>query len=152
MSKLKSLLFPAIILFALSCEDNVPQDSMIPRVPVNEQVNINTPLHSALQNPGGFAYIQGGSRSIVVIHSLSGRFIAYDRNCAFRPMDDCSQVEMHSSVAFLRCGQSDSSGCKSCCGTRYNLDGEVIDGPGLNPLLQYRVDRSGNNIYINSNF
>ncbi|MFV0220072.1 hypothetical protein OBK23_10405 [Empedobacter falsenii] len=56
--------------------------SCVPNTIVNVSININLPLYSNLNNPGGWAYVYGataGSRGLIVVRTASG-FKAYDRN------------------------------------------------------------------------
>ena len=54
----------------------------MPNTIVNVSININLPLYSNLNNPGGWVYVDGataGSRGLIVVRTASG-FKAYDRN------------------------------------------------------------------------
>lgn len=56
--------------------------SCVPNTIVNVSININLPLYSNLNNPGGRVYVDGataGSRGLIVVRTASG-FKAYDRN------------------------------------------------------------------------
>ena len=54
----------------------------VPNTIVNVSINMNLPLYSNLNNPGGWVYVDGataGSRGLIVVRTASG-FKAYDRN------------------------------------------------------------------------
>lgn len=64
------------------CNSDDGTVSCVPNTIVNVSININLPLYSNLNNPGGWVYVNGtmaGTRGIIVVRTASG-FKAYDRN------------------------------------------------------------------------
>lgn len=64
------------------CNSDDGAVSCVPNMIVNVSININLPLYSNLNNPGGWVYVDGataGSRGLIVVRTASG-FKAYDRN------------------------------------------------------------------------
>ena len=59
-------------LFFVSCKE---QNYPIPDVPVNMSINLDLPSYNALNAPGGYAYVTGGSRGIVVYRNFD-EFVA----------------------------------------------------------------------------
>ncbi|WP_322969043.1 hypothetical protein [Faecalibacter sp. LW9] len=74
------LLFPFLLLNACKTDDGTV--SCVPFTTVSRTINLNLPLYVNLNNPGGWAYIDGinsGSRGLIVVNTGIG-FKAYDRN------------------------------------------------------------------------
>ena len=64
------------------CNSDDGTVSCVPNTIVNVSININLPLYSNLNNPGGWVYVDGataGSRGLIVVRTASS-FKAYDRN------------------------------------------------------------------------
>ncbi|MGV0939832.1 hypothetical protein [Empedobacter sp. ULE_I140] len=64
------------------CNSDDGTVSCVPNTIVNVSININLPLYSNLNNPGGWVYVNGtmaGTRGIIVVRTASG-YKAYDRN------------------------------------------------------------------------
>ncbi len=64
------------------CNSDDGTVSCVPNTIVNVSININLPLYSNLNNPGGWVYVEGataGSRGLIVVRTASS-FKAYDRN------------------------------------------------------------------------
>lgn len=76
------LMMVLTIGFTNSCSEDDGQISCNPEYNVTASINLSLPLYSDLQNPNGWAYVQGegtGTRGIIVINTGNG-FKAYDRN------------------------------------------------------------------------
>ncbi|MFN3876197.1 MAG: hypothetical protein ACK4L7_09840, partial [Flavobacteriales bacterium] len=84
-----------------------PGNQGIPPVSVDISININNPAYADLAVPGGWLYLSGGSRGIIVYRSSPTEFAAHDRHCPYRPSDLC-QVAVDSSQIIARDG--------GCCG------------------------------------
>jgi len=66
--------------------------------------------------------------------------LAFERNCPYRPYDACSLVSLdRSSRLFLR---------DSCCDSRFSFAGQVIGGPAVRPLRQYRTSLQGTQLSV----
>ena len=97
MSRVLVLL--AIILI-ISCDGNV-NVSPVPDVPVNVEVNLNDIDNVALKQLGGYIYISGGVRGLIVYRKSQNEYKAYDRNCTFEPEKTCAVVSFHSSGFYI---------------------------------------------------
>lgn len=78
----KILLLGTFILIFQSCNSDDGAVSCVPITTVSVSININLPLYSDLNNPGGWVYVNGataGSRGLIVVRTASG-YKAYDRN------------------------------------------------------------------------
>lgn len=110
-------------------------EAPIPIVPVYEEINLQDIRYQNL-HIGGWIYLEGGVRGLVLIKQSEFHYIALDRACTYHPEDPCAVVEMHSSGLYL---------LDNCCGSQFEKTGGVIKGPAQRPLLQY-------NTYINGNY
>lgn len=130
------ILFTALSI--LSCEGNL-NVSPIPDVPVNVEVNLNDLDNTPLQLIGGYIYITGGVRGIVLYRRSQNEYKAYDRNCTYQPEDACAVVSFHSSGFYLE---------DTCCGSVFDTDGFPTGGPAEFPLKEYQISRSGDILFI----
>ena len=126
MSKLG---LPLLIFIILSCTPAVEQ-SPIPNVPVNVEVNLNDIDNTPLQLIGGYVYVTGGVRGILLRRESHSIYRAFDRNCTFQPSDACAIVEVHSSGFYIE---------DVCCESVYDLSGFPTGGPATYPLKEYQV-------------
>jgi nitrite reductase/ring-hydroxylating ferredoxin subunit len=134
----KFLLLWAGILVLTGCgKDSVPPP--IPNVLVNEQLNLTNIQYARLRQDNGYVYINGGVRGIIVIRINANRYRAIERNCSFKPGDACATVEVDASSLFL---------VDRCCGSQFDLSGQVTGGPASYPLRQYATTLNGNFLYI----
>jgi hypothetical protein len=130
------------ILVWQACNDPVLSDG-IPQVIVNETINLNNYQYQALGVVGGFVYISGGVRGIIVYRQSANEYIAIERNCTFQPMDACADVSVDISTLFL----SDS-----CCNSTFDFNGFPTGGPASLPLRQYKTILNGNYLTITNEF
>lgn len=115
------------IVLGYSCEKN--GDYPIPNVPVNLVLNLNLPAYQNLNNPGGWAYVNGGSKGIVVYRNFDN-FVALDRHTTVNPTDECSVAEVDSTNNFIL--------LDPCSNSEYSITtGAVLKEPARWPLRQY---------------
>jgi Rieske Fe-S protein len=131
--KKQVVLFIGLVVFVLifSKCTKVEDNSGVPNVAVNLVVNVNLPSNFNIQSIGGYDYYQGGSRGIIIYRADLDQFNAYDRHSTYKPENGCA-VEVDSTAIFI---------VDPCSDSRYSLiSGEVIQGPAVAPLKQYRTD------------
>ncbi|WP_146904327.1 Rieske (2Fe-2S) protein [Adhaeribacter aerolatus] len=121
-----------------SCEDNT-EAPLIPNVIVNEQLNLTNIQYNRLRQDNGYVYLNAGVRGIIVIRENANRYRAIERNCPYKPEDACGIVEVDASNLFLK---------DPCCGSQFDLSGQVTGGPATYPLRQYGTTLQGNFLYI----
>ncbi|SMC74827.1 Rieske (2Fe-2S) protein [Moheibacter sediminis] len=83
-----------------SCSEDDGQISCNPQYNVFASINLALPLYSELQNPNGWAYIQGegaGTRGIIVVNTGQG-FRAYDRNAPHICPNTQSTIEVRDAI------------------------------------------------------
>ena len=54
-------------------------DHPVPNVAVSVQINIMLPTYSSLQSVGGYAYVNGGVKGLVVYRRAIDQFVCFDR-------------------------------------------------------------------------
>jgi len=128
------LFLATLILFFSSCKENA--DHPVPNLPVNIYINLNLPAYQSLNNPGGWAYVNGGSKGIVVYRNFDN-FVALDRHTTYQPDSACAIGEVDD-VNFFSINDP-------CSTSKYNLlDGTVTNGPAQWGLRQYFASWDGN--------
>lgn len=128
------LVLGATVLLGGACKKD--RDLAIPLVGVEITINLNLPEYNALQVPGGWAYIIGGSEGIVVYRKSSDEFSALDRHCTYQPAEQC-RVTVDDTGVMAR--------DTTCCHSAFLLmDGSVTQGPAALGLKQYHTLYNGN--------
>jgi nitrite reductase/ring-hydroxylating ferredoxin subunit len=103
-------------------------------------INLTFPEYRTLKSDGGYVEIDGGVRGIIVYRLDATTFIAYERNCPYRPNEACARVDVDISKIFL---------IDRCCGSNFSLaDGYVTNGPAMYPLRKYRAQLAGSTLTI----
>ena len=126
--KIKYISFFLFAILVISCVRN---QNIVHYVYVNQYINISLPSYSSLNAVGGWIYITGGSKGIIVYRQSFDQFSAYDRHCTYNANDPCGKASVDSTNSFVEC---------SCDGSQYQLyDGLVIQGPALYSLKPYQT-------------
>jgi hypothetical protein len=134
----RQLLFIFLLYFTLSCQPAVLQ-SGVPNVAVNIEINLNDISNVDLKLIGGYIYVDGGVRGIIVRHESQNLYKAYDRNCTYQPSDPKAIVDVHTTGFYLE----DIS-----CGSTFDLNGFPTGGPAEFPLKEYSVSLAGDILFI----
>jgi nitrite reductase/ring-hydroxylating ferredoxin subunit len=137
--KFKNLLICFCIISLNSCTKN---QNIVPYVYVDQHINISLPSYSSLNSIGGWAYITGGSRGIIIYRQSYDQFSAYDRHCTFNADNPCGKATVDSTNSFVEC---------ACDSSRYQIfDGLVIQGPASYSLKNYQTsfNVTSNQIHI----
>jgi len=115
-------------LFSASCRKS---DNHIPYTPVDITLYITQPSMSPLQAISGWVYITGGVRGIILYRFSTDEIFAYERNCPYRPYDECARVEVDETGIIA---------VDSCCMSKFLLtDGSPLEGPAGMPLKRYNT-------------
>ncbi len=145
MKTLKYLSLSVIVFLLIastwSCGEKQKHDS-IPEVPVNLYLDINSTMYIELNTIGGWVYLTGGYKGILIYRISVDEFVAYDRACPYDPFDAASRIVMDPSG--LTCSDSN---CTSQFGI---LDGSVIKGPATIPLKRYNTYYDGNILSVSN--
>ncbi|RYE91013.1 MAG: hypothetical protein EOO37_01485 [Cytophagaceae bacterium] len=119
----------------------------MPSVPVNVQLDLLDQQNKALRLdygvltiPPGTANGQGGIKGIYVVRQNATTYLAFERNCPYKPLDACATVSLdRSSHLFFR---------DSCCTSEFDLQGNLRNGPSPRPLRQYSTSLNGSLLTI----
>ena len=142
---IRTVIATILVLFTLSiwsCIEKVPHD-VIPEVAVNLNLDINSTMYIELNTIGGWVYLTGGYKGLLIYRVAVDEFVAYDRACPYDPFEQTARIVMDPSG--ITC--SDSTSCDSQFGI---LDGSVIKGPSTLPLKRYYTYYDGNTLTINN--
>ncbi|MBU0487298.1 MAG: hypothetical protein KKA07_13145 [Bacteroidetes bacterium] len=128
----------SLILFSLlACKKD---NDRIPEVAVDITIYISQPSFTNLQAINGWVYITGGVRGIILYRASQEEIFAFERDCPYRPFDDCARIEVEESGLIA---------VDSCCMSRFLLtDGTPIEGPASLPMKQYHTTFDGSVLYI----
>ena len=150
--KTKGIYILALIFFvSFSCKkNNSLGPSPVPYQYVYTQIDISTPLYSSLQNEGGYVYLTGGNKGILVVHDFLDNFWAFDRTCPYHVTSPCGVIRMSLNGLNMVCGSYSGKTLDACCASTYGLDGSVTHGPSTYPLKSYRVSVAGSVLTISN--
>ena len=138
----KSSLYPILLslFFVLSVACRKEENNNVPLTQVNINIVLDDPDYINLKTIGGWEYISGGSRGIIVYRLGENEFKAYDRHCTFQPSNTCALV----SVDVNNITASDD-----CCGSSFLLqDGSVSKPPATTSLKSYPTSFDGTRLII----
>jgi hypothetical protein len=148
-------LFPLLIAVALSavlifggCNSSNQTTEKIPTGPVNVNIDLNLPSYMNLANPGTYMYFEGGVKGILVIHDYDDIWYAFERSCAFQPLDACAKVWVDSISIQIHCGTPTATGFQPCCNSKYSFNGFPLIGPAKGRLARYQIQRTANVISV----
>lgn len=138
---MKSFLSLTALLILLSiggCKKDV--DNGVPITPVDIYLYTNNPSFVNLNGVGGWVYITGGVRGILVYRKSPSEFMAYDRNCTYQSSDACATVVVDATNILAT---------DTCCHSKFSMyDGSVTQAPAGLPLKAYNTTFDGNVLHI----
>lgn len=126
------------LIFIVSCEPDLSDDP-IQYVPFADIViNLTLPAYINLASDGGYVYVNGGAKGIILYRQNSFTYFAYERNCSFQPNDACATVDAQ--LLDMK---------DPCCGSTFSYTtGNPTSSPAWRPLNQYQTSLSGNTLTI----
>lgn len=109
------------------------RDHPVPEVGVSVQINIMLPSYSSLQSVGGYAYVNGGVKGLIVYRKSIAEFVCFDRMSTAEGGMECEPVDVDpDNYLFLN---------DSCSDAVYSLiDGSLISGNAEYGLRPYRTN------------
>lgn len=138
--KLVFYLCSAVLLSLFIFSGCKKEDKSIPNTSVDIYIYTSDPSFIALNAVGGWVYITGGSRGIIVYRKTNTDFTALDRHCTFQPKNSCARVAVDSSNVIA---------VDTCCGSKFLItDGTIQNGPASVPLKQYATTFDGSVLHI----
>jgi nitrite reductase/ring-hydroxylating ferredoxin subunit len=120
-----------ILLLFSNCEPDL-SDDQIPYVQFPDVIiNLNLPAYTSLKFDGGYAYVSGGVRGIILYRKNISTYIAYERNSSYHPFEACATVDVHSSGLYM---------LDTCSNSTFDFNtGNPTGGPAISPLRRYVV-------------
>jgi nitrite reductase/ring-hydroxylating ferredoxin subunit len=112
----------------------------IPESYVSFYMNISSTIYLNLASVGGYEYITGGYKGIVVYRKSSEEFMAFERACPYDWDNDNGYASVDSSGLILK--------CKNCGSEFLILDGSVIKGPSTLSLKLYKTEFDGQTLHV----
>jgi hypothetical protein len=140
----RRVLYPYFLIVGIilpviaACTDSVVSPG-IPNVPVSIQLNVTSLQYPELRQDGGYVYLQGGYKGILLVRQNAATYLAFERACSYDPTASCAKVEVDKSNLFL---------IDKCCGSQFNFNGQVTSGPAVYGLKQYNTALTGSILYI----
>ncbi len=136
--KIRNILFLLPLLSFFACKKNSNQNP-VPNLSFDVTINIDLPSYSNLVGVGGYAYVNGGSRGIIVYRKATDLFVAFDRHSPKDPNGTCPQPLVPDANNFLQLDDT-------CSGAKFSLyDGSAISGSEYG-LRQYQTSWNGTNM------
>jgi len=134
-------------LVITACGSTNDAEPLIPYAPVNLSINVTNQQYAALRVDNGAITLpvkgpagDGGVKGVIVVRQNASTFLAFERNCPYRPYDACALVSLdRNSRLFMR---------DSCCNSQFDLKGQITGGPTPRPLKQYSTSLQGSLLNI----
>ena len=102
-------------------------------------VNLTFPQFQRLKMDGGYVYLDGGMKGIILYHVNETNYVAFDRVCPHDLNSNCEVQVDGSSLFFI----------DHCCKSTFNVsDGQPTRGPAQRALIQYRIETSENKLIV----
>ncbi|MDQ3047471.1 MAG: hypothetical protein M3R27_08000 [Bacteroidota bacterium] len=137
---MKSIFLSILFLSVFISGGCKKDENSIPNTAVDIYIYTNNPSFIDLNAVGGWVYITGGVRGILIYRKSTSEFMAYDRNCTYQPNDPCATVVVDNSNIIAR---------DTCCNSQFSMvDGSVIQAPAGLPLKGYNTTFDGNVLHI----
>lgn len=124
-----------------SCQPD-PSDDPIPFVAFSPyMINLSAPEFLPLTIDGGYKEIGAiGVRGVILYRQDAATFLAFERNCTFRPNEACATVNVHSSMLFM---------VDPCCSSTFSFAGGMpTGGVATRALRQYATELVGSQLTI----
>lgn len=139
MKKCLLFILMSVALFSGRCRNR--DQGLVPSVPINIVINTLDVAFFDISVPGGWVYITGGSRGIIVYRRSNDEFVAIERHSSYRPEDQCAVVVMDDGVILD----------DPCSDSQWLIqDGTIVNGPASMPLRTYATSYQEPYLYINN--
>ena len=137
----KIILLLTVLLFSCS-KNEISRNPNLTSVKFNVSVNLNLPSNDNLRFTGGSSLFPSGGINGVLIFNLNGTYLAWEASCPNHPIKNCSKLSLKGVLAECECE-----------GYQYSLAIGQLLNPDENinrnfPLMPYRINQSGNTLYI----
>lgn len=126
-----------ILLAGCAKEDN-PNE--IPYVAVSFVILPNSTEYLELNGVGGWVYLTGGYRGIIVYRKSIDEFMAFERACPNDWEAADARIDVETSGITMV--------CPSCQSKFIVIDGTPFEGPSHYPMKQYQTQYDGAQLYV----
>lgn len=127
----------SLLLISSKCQKN--QNDILPNIPFDITIDLNLPSYNELTGVGGWAYLNGGSRGIIIYRRAIDEFIAFDRHSPADPAGTCFLPLFPDATNFLVLKDT----CNNATFSLY--DGSPMTNSEYG-LRQYATQYNGNNL------
>lgn len=137
------LIFSGLFFFVSHCKKNDQNTySGIPNQSVNITIYPSDPqFATTIGVPGGWVYLTGGNKGIIVYRKSNTEFMAYERTCTYDPGSTYKLMVLSDNVTVM----------DSACNSKYLLlDGSVTQGPAASAMKAYNCSYDGNALFISN--
>lgn len=131
------IVIATLLLFLTGCSKN--KNHPIASIPFDFQIDLTLPSYQDLNGVGGWAYVNGGIKGIIVYRQSTDVFVAWERQSPEDPKNVCATGLTPNSANFLQLEDP----CSDAVFSLY--DGSPIANSDWG-LRQYRADWYGGNI------
>jgi hypothetical protein len=136
---MKVILFLITLSCVLVSGCNKNKIHPVPNIPFDITIDINLPSYNALIGVGSYAYVNGGSRGIIVYRRNIDEFVAFDRHSPVDADGSCPEPLYPDPDNFLML-------IDSCGPAKFSLfDGSPVEGSEFG-LRQYQTIYNGTNL------
>ena len=136
---MRALLFLSCLILLSSSKCDKGKQNPIPYVPFDITIDIQLPSYNQLQGVGGWSYVNGGSRGIIVYRKGIDEFVAFDRHSPVDPDGICDFPFFPGAENFLLLKDT----CNNASFSMY--DGSPVSNSAFG-LRQYAVQFNGSNL------
>jgi len=132
--KIQFFLGIALCLLIAGCRTN--RNHPVPNIPFDITIDLTLPTYDDLQGVGGYAFVNAGSKGVIVYRRGVDDFVAFDRHSPADPEGTCSQPLTPDTSNFLLLNDA-------CSGAQFSLfDGSPVSGSDFG-LRQYATGWGG---------
>lgn len=133
--KIQYILILIVASMFFGCKKNSTHP--VPSLPFDISINLTLPSYSDLNGVSGWAYVNGGSRGIIVYRRGIDDFVAFDRHSPADVNGDCPGALFPDADNYLQLNDT-------CYNARFSLyDGSPISGSDYG-LRSYQTAWNGN--------
>lgn len=136
---MKTFILPIISLLLISSKCQKNQNDILPNIPFDITIDLNLPSYNELTGVGGWAYLNGGSRGIIIYRRAIDEFIAFDRHSPADLAGTCFLPLFPDATNFLVLKDT----CNNATFSLY--DGSPMTNSEYG-LRQYATQYNGNNL------
>ena len=131
---------PVLLTLALLAACKKENPAGVPPSGLDVTINVNLPEYAAIQVPGGWAYLSGGSLGLIVYRKSTDEFCVMDRHCPYIAENLCRVVVDESEIIARD---------TACCHSAFlMLDGSVTEGVSPFGLKTYHTLFNGSTLRI----